>query len=242
MAAVLVMTVACSGSGRSHDAAQIFVNNLNNHDPGGHYYLVKEHTIHGGNSIIVVGEGSGRTYAVDINSGHRYDYSYDIDYYNHSSWRVFNDGFLGGETVFADSSGYLYTDKEGNKYSLYDPKNLRQSKIMAEYEKMRLGYIADSFQKEFGFSAERSGDLAEMYVATDSMIKKGSLTSSYVDGLGKDLIGMSFDKAQKIMTSGNGAEKENLLKTAAKVNGRSVKQASALMTKLFTMNGMNGML
>ena len=237
VAAILIMTVACSGGdGRHHEAAQIFVNNLNDRDPGGNYFLVKDETISGGNRVILV-NGRGRTYAINIDDHHRDDHRYDIDYFNGHRLRVFEDGFVGGETVFADSRGYLYSATRMN------PKNKRQAKLMAAIDEFRVGEVAKSFQKDFGFSKERALELGDMYVATANKLRDGTLTDEYVDSLGMPLIGTKFSEAQKAFASGNEAKQEAILETAGKLNdGRSAAQAKAFMTKIFMDNGVGGML
>lgn len=113
------------------------------------------------------------------------------------------------------------------------PKDL--AKIVALTEAVQLQKSAEFLSSEFGLSLNRGKELAGLKAHWKKSSKKG-MTASEVDAFSTELLGFSLTngiEAYEASLGGDSSGVEELVETAAELNGITPEHASQLMTKVF---------
>jgi hypothetical protein len=230
---IIFLTASCT---KNYNIGWDFLDNING-STGEEFGLVKSDTRQGDGWIVFRNRhlesytnydgypdyqlvGFGPFYAINLNSPDRGTYGNDLQFFNGESIEVFQIG--------RDK----YQDGMGNIFEIKNSTSKDLEKVGNFTEKIRKEKFSQELMANYGFSAERSVELANLLSDYGHIINKRSLTEKDQDFFSKKVLGVDFKNAEVAIKEGSGDSLDNLIQTAAKLNGVTPEQVQELLIKV----------
>jgi hypothetical protein len=164
--------------------------------------------------------GYGPYYAINLNDPDRLSYGNDLQFFNGESIQVFPLGWN------------KYVDGFGNIFEIETSTSKDLEKIGNFTERIRKEKFSQELMANYGFSAERSVELANLLSDYSRIINKRSLTEKDQDFFSKKVLGVDIKNAEAAIKEGSGEALNDLIQTAAKLNGVTPEQVQELLIKV----------
>lgn len=189
--------------------AERFVNNINSAANKNVVTLVKDPTTRSG--YIIVQDGSS-FYAIKYS---RYNWNswgvrdrYDAyEYYLRFRFKVTPEG----DGYYRGPLGWLYEETNVSGKDL--------ETMGAVSENLKIIDMAKDLEEKFGFSTERSYEVAEITAHWNKLSKSRAMTQKDKDLFSKKLLGVEFNQINEALRSDNIQSYDQVIDKAAEVNG-----------------------
>ena len=231
-----LLLVGCNGGGGgggygiSSGTVNSFVHMLEAHY-GGDFSVVKSPSESASEGFVVVYDSWGRDYlAFDI-----YDYvpGQSLNQYLASTEYqpiMIHDIYTStwGETMYVGDAYYRYGGYAGE--FVFEEKEVTGKdleKLGAFQEAYNVAKIAEGLNSEYGFSTDRSSQVAKMSIAWKKLSGTREMTEGDTAQFTKELIGKELSDAQNILkkvSEGDNATYDQFIKDAAAFNGTHPEQ------------------
>jgi hypothetical protein len=164
--------------------------------------------------------GFGPFFAINLNSPDRGNYANDLQFFN-------------GESIQVNQIGSnSYQDINGNIFEIDASTSKDLEKIGNFTDKIKKEKFSEDLMEKYGFSVERSVELANLLSDYNRIINKRSLTEKDQDFFSKKVLGVDIKNAEAAIKEGSGDALNDLIQTAAKLNGVTPEQVQEILLKV----------